>query len=238
LVEIEQSLNEWARQPAQRIRTMVDCWEAYKTHFPALNEGGIKVFFDEWAYHFQTDLKGALAIALGFHEFFKHTDFIAMAGYTMSTAWFDFNATQSTISSKGRVFQLYNRHFGKIPVTVTGNSPVPPPRWPIGGDQPGVNTGSATWPLDVSAALTEDRSALVVAVVNADEEPGTLSIGFEGFSAGAQGRCWKFTGPNVDAVNRAGEPAQVDFTEQAFDASASTLNIAPISVELYRFPAG
>ena len=62
--DVQQSLDEWARQPANRVATMADCWEDYKKRFPELNEGRVKVFFDEWAYHFQGDLKGCLAIAL------------------------------------------------------------------------------------------------------------------------------------------------------------------------------
>ncbi len=235
--DVQQTLNEWARQPANRVRTMVDCWEDYKKLFPELREGRVKVFFDEWAYHFQGDLKGSLAIALAFHEFFRHSDFIEMAGYTMATAWLDFDATHSVISAKGRVFQLYNRRFGKWPVAVSGNSPVPPPRYPIGGDQPRVNAGSATYPLDVSAALTADRQALVLAVVNATEEYRDLDLTFERFTPGGRGRCWKVAGASLDAANRVGAAAQVRIAESEFDP-ARTLSVAPISIELYQFPVG
>lgn len=234
--DVQQTQNEWARQMADRVRTMYDCWEDYKKRFPALNEGRVKVFFDEWAYHFQGDLKGSLAIALAFHEFFRHSDFIDMAGYTMATAWLDFDRTSSVISAKGRVFQLYNRHFGKWPVAVSGNTPVPPPRHPIGGDQPRVNSGSATWPLDLSAALTEDRRALVVAVVNATDEVRPLDLDFAGFKPARGGRSWKLTGANAGASNRVGREPQVVIAEEAFRA-ARTLSIAPISVALYEFPA-
>ncbi len=234
--DVQQTLNEWARQPANRVRTMYDCWEDYKQRFPALEQGRVKVFFDEWAYHFQGDLKGALSIALAFHEFFRHSDFIDMAGYTMATAWLDFSPTNSVISAKGGVFQLYNRHFGKWPLAVSGGSPVPVPQYPIGGDQPRVNAGSATYPLDVSAALTADRRALVVAIVNATEEHHSLDLSFERFRAGREGRCWKFTAASLDASNRVGQAPQVQIRESAFYPAAS-LSIAPISVELYQFPA-
>lgn len=235
LVNVQQTLNEWARQPANRVRTMYDCWVDYKRRFPALEEGRVKVFFDEWAYHFQTDLKGSLAIALAFHEFFRHSDFVDMAGYTMATAWLDFNPTGSVISAKGRIFQLYNRHFGRWPVAVSGNSPVPLPQYPLGGDQPRVNAGSATYPLDVSAAFTQDRRALVVAVVNATEERHALDLAFEHFTPGRRGRCWRFTGANLEASNRVAQAPQVQIVESAFELKR-TLSIAPISVELYEFP--
>ncbi len=234
--EVQQTLNEWARQPANRVRTMYDCWEDYKQRFPALEQGRVKVFFDEWAYHFQGDLKGTLAIALAFHEFFRHSDFIDMAGYTMATAWLDFGPNSSVISAKGRVFQLYNRHFGRWPLTVSGSSPVPAPQYPIGGDQPRVNAGSATYPLDVSAALTADRRALVVAIVNATEGHHALDLTFERFRPGREGRCWKFTGASLEASNRVGQAPQLQIEESVFDPARS-LSIAPISIELYRFPA-
>lgn len=235
LFDVTMSLNEWARQPANRVRTMVDAWEEYKKHFPKLEEGSVKVFFDEWAYGFEDSLKNALAIALTFHEFFRHTDFIAMAGFTMATAWLDFNRTASTISAKGRIFQLYQQQFGAIPVAVDGHSPTPKPQYPIGGDQPKVNAGSATYPLDVSASLTEDGSALIIAVVNATEQEGALALNIEDFPYQATGQCWKFTGLGPDAKNAVGKEPEVITVSAEFDATAKRLHIAPLSVELYRF---
>ncbi|HEY6455514.1 MAG TPA: hypothetical protein VIY90_09575 [Steroidobacteraceae bacterium] len=232
--EVKETLNEWARQPANRVRTMYDCWEDYKKRFPRLAEGRVKVFFDEWAYHYQADLKGSLAIALAFHEFFRHSDFIDMAGYTMATAWLDFDATRSVISAKGRMFQLYSRHFGKWPVAIAGNSPVPRPQYPIGGDQPRLNAGSATYPLDLSAALTADRRALVLAVVNATEQTRGLDLAFEHFTPGRSGRCWKLTAANLEDSNRVAQAPQVQIAESDFQL-APFLSIAPISVELYEF---
>jgi len=237
LFDVDMSLNEWARQPANRVRTMYDAWVQYKKLFPELEKGKVKVFFDEWAYSFQDSLKGSLAIALAFHEFFRHTDFIDMAGYTMATGWLDFNRTESVISTRGRLFQLYNQHFGSIPVVVDGNSPTPEPQYPIGGDQPRVNAGSPTYPLDVSASLTADGKTLVVAVVNATEEPQSLEFSYQGFKAKAQGTSWKFTGDSLDACNKVGKTPEVVAKEAPFDTRTPSLAIAPISVEIYHFPA-
>jgi alpha-N-arabinofuranosidase len=157
-----------------------------------------------------------------------------MAGYTMATGWMDFDRTRSVISATGRMYQMYNQHFGTIPVAVTGNSPVPAPEYPAGGDQPRVNAGSATYPLDLSAALTSDRKALVVAVVNATEQPQSLQISLEGFKARKTGRCWKLTGTGLDAQNQVGKAPEVVIAESTFNATAG-LKIAPISVELYEF---
>ena len=233
--DIQQTLVEWAQAPANRVATMADCWEEYKKRFPKLNEGHVKVFFDEWAYHFKQDYRGCLAIARMFHEFFRHSDFIDMAAYTMGMAWLDYDRTHSVISASGRVFQLYDRHFGKLPVTVTGNSPVPPPKYPPGGDQPKVNTGSATWPLDVSAALTADRTALVVAIVNASETAQSLAMDVEGFKAAGTGRTWALVSPGLDAQNLVGKLPQVAISEGTFDTAAKSFAAAPCSIVLYEF---
>ena len=236
--DVQQTLVEWAQAEANRVATMADCWEEYKKRFPALNEGKVKVFFDEWAYHFKQDFKGCLAVARTFHELFRHTDFIDMAAYTMGMAWLDYNRTHSVVSASGRVFQLYNTHFGKIPVAVTGNSPTPPPNYPVGGDQPKVNTGSPTHPLDVSAALTADGKALIIAVVNATEEAQALDLNLEGFKAAANGRTYTLVSSGgLDAQNQAGKAPEVTVVPGQFDATAKTIQAAPASIVLYEFAA-
>lgn len=235
LFDVKQSLTEWARQPGQRVATMADAWEEYKKAFPELNDGKVKVFFDEWAFSFRDSMKGTLAVAIAFHEFFKHTDFIDMAGYTMATAWMNVNPTGSTISAKGRVFQLYNKHFGSIPVDVSGNSPQPAPQYPAGGDQPKVNTGSATYPLDVMAALTKDEQVLTVAVVNPTETSQSLDLFFEGFSASAKGKTWTLVGKSLDATNAVGKKPEVVIQEGSFDARSTRFEIAPATIKIFHF---
>ncbi|HMW73976.1 MAG TPA: hypothetical protein PKD17_19265, partial [Cellvibrionaceae bacterium] len=109
------------------------------------------------------------------------------------------------------------------------------PQYPIGGDQPSVNTGSLNWPLDVSASLTEDKQALIVAVVNATEQAQLLELDVQGFTAAAKGRCWKFTGASLNARNAVGKPPEVLTRETEFDARTRPILIAATSVEFYRF---
>src|SRR5690606_27403532 len=109
------------------------------------------------------------------------------------------------------------------------------PKYPVGGDQPSVNTGGDTYPLDMSAALTADGRTLALAVVNGTEEPHSFALALEGFRPKASGRCWKFTGPGPDAKNPPGERETVGAKESTFDASAGSLTVAPVSVEIYQF---
>src|SRR3546814_5641466 len=69
---------------------------------------------------------------------------------------------------------------GMIPVDLTGNAPQPDPKYPVGYDHPKVNAGSATYPLDMIAALSPDRKALTIAVVNATHTPQSVSIAIDG----------------------------------------------------------
>jgi len=236
-VAVDEPLVEWARRPANRIRQKAEAWEEYMERFPALKDGKIKVALDEWAYRFSQDLKLDLAIATLFHEVFRHTDLITMVAYTMGMSWLDYNRTDATLSGSGVVFRLYREHFGTIPLALTGNSPQPAPKWPVGGDQPRVNAGSPTYPLDISAALTADRSALTLAAVNATDTAQQLALDFSGFKPRAHGRAWKLISPSLEAANHVGHKPQLAVTEHPFDAAAKALSIAPFAIELYEFPA-
>ena len=112
---------------------------------------------------------------------------------------------------------------------------MPPPKYPIGGDQPKVNTGSDTWPLDVSAALTADRNALTVAVVNATEEARPLHLAVQGVRKAARGRCWKLIAPGLDAQNSVGKQPEVIIRQASFDPAATSITAAPTSIVLYEF---
>lgn len=62
----------------------------------------------------------------------------------------------------GEVFKLYGEHFGDgtLPLAVDGDSPQPEPKYPVGFDHPKVRAGSATYPLDVIASLSEGQRTL------------------------------------------------------------------------------
>src|SRR5690606_15792286 len=96
-------------------------------------------------------------------------------------------------------------------------------------------TGGDTYPLDVSAALSEDGKTLTVAVVNGTETPHSFALSLDGFKPKSTGRVWKFTGGHPAAKNLLGGTPEVSLTESAFDASSGSLPIAPISVEIYHF---
>ncbi|HEX4270505.1 MAG TPA: hypothetical protein VHZ32_03930, partial [Rhizomicrobium sp.] len=233
--DVKESVLDSCRRAPNRIRLKREYWEQYKKAFPELNQGKIKVSVDEWGFRNARGLKQTLGFAMTLHELFRNTDFITMAAFTMGMSWIDYDRLQSTYSNAGLLFQMYNRNFGDVPVALTGNSPQPAPKWPVGGDQPQVNAGSATFPLDMVAALKDGGRLLSVAVVNATESAQHTSLALDHFRTRPRGRVWKLTGPSLEAANLVGKPAQVTVTEGDFDAHARKLSVAPYSVELYQF---
>jgi len=145
-------------------------------------------------------LQGRAAYAWVFHEMFRHTEVFKMGGFTFATSLLSANRTQAELNPAGLLFKLYRDHFGTLPVAVAGNSPPPPPRYPVGGEQPQVNAGSPTHPLDVAAALTSDRKALTFAVINPTESEQPLILSIEGVSPSGQGRRWRMAPASVDAT--------------------------------------
>ncbi|MGI4746795.1 MAG: hypothetical protein ACRYFY_12250 [Janthinobacterium lividum] len=233
--DVHESVLDTCRRAANRIRLKREYWDKYTRDFPELGHDNIKVSVDEWGFRNARGLKQTLGLAMTLHELFRNTDFITMAAFTMGTSWIDHDRTDAVYSNAGLLCRLYRDQFGTVPVAVGGNVPQPQPQWAVGGDQPAVNAGSPTYPLDMVAALNDSRSALTIGVVNATDRPQVAALALSGFRSTKSGRLWRLTGPGLDATNLVGKPAQVTVTEQAFDPSAGRIIAAPYSVELYRF---
>jgi alpha-N-arabinofuranosidase len=222
-------------RPANRVRNKVEAYEEYARRFPALKTKHLRIAIDEWALtRLPPDLKQTLANALVFHEMFRHTDLIEMAGHTMGTSSIEFNATDAALNTTGLLFQLYRDHFGTVPVEVGGNSPPPPPKYPVGGDQPKVNAGSPTYPVDVSAALTSDGRLLTIAVVNPTEAVQKLDLTLNGVELRGQGRVWRMTGSGLTAMTGLTRH-EVQVVETPMGEVPKTIEAAPTSIALYEF---
>jgi alpha-N-arabinofuranosidase len=240
-VKVEQTLLEYARYPADVVRTKAEGWQGYQQRFPAILDEKVFLSVDEYAYFGggfgrSTTLKQALAYGMIFNEMLRHSGFMTMAAHTMGTSTLDIGPTASVLNTLGLTFKLYGDRFvGSIPVAVTGNSPQPAPKYPVGGDQPKVSSGSPTYPLDVFAALSADRAYLTVAVVNASEKPQPLELNLSGRQRTGTATLWQITATSLEAANRVGQPAEVELKESQVGASGS-FTVAPISINVYRFP--
>jgi alpha-L-arabinofuranosidase len=157
-----------------------------------------------------------------------------MAAHTMGTSSIDFNANEATLNATGLLFRLYRDHMGTAPVSVVGNSPPPPPSAGASGRLPKVHAGSATYPLDVSAALSADGRLLTIAIVNPTESAQDLDLTIQGVQLRGKGRTWRLTGPNLTAMTGL-ERKEVQVTEAPVSAMPGTLRVAPISIEMYEF---
>jgi alpha-N-arabinofuranosidase len=243
-VKLDQTVLESARYPADTVRLKAEEWAGYQQRFPAMVDKKIQLSIDEYAY-FPSDgfgrgvnLKQALAYSMIFNEMLRHTDILTMSAHTTGESTIDFNKTAATLNTLGLLFKLYSTHFvGSIPVAVSGNSPQPAPKFPAGGpDQPATSSGSPTYPLDVVAALSADRKSLLVSVVNATDSEQKLDLDVAGVHLAGASTLWQMTAPTVDASNHVGQPPQVAVKETPLSSVPKTLSVAPISINLYRFP--
>jgi len=141
------------------------------------------------------------------------------------------------LNPAGLLFKLYRDHFGTLPVAVSGDSPQPPPKYPPGGEEPIVNAGSDTYPLDVAAALSSDRKTLTVAMVNPTESGQQLELAIQGIVPGGGARWWRMAPSDLNAtILVVGQQAQVRVEEQVLESVPKSLALAPFSVNLYEFP--
>jgi alpha-L-arabinofuranosidase len=233
MLKVDEPLVEFARRPANRVRNKVEAYEEYRNRIPGLKTKDVPMVIDEWAYARPSNLRSSLADAFVLQEMFRHTGMIVMAGHTMATASIEFNADGAALNATGLMFKLYRDHFGTVPVQVTGNSPVPNPLYPVGADQPKINAGSPTYPLDVSAALAGDGKTLTVAVINATEAAQTLDLDLKSIAVGDDGRLWRLTGPSVTASTGLARN-EVQVTEATVSRSRA-LEVAPASINIYEF---
>jgi alpha-N-arabinofuranosidase len=137
------------------------------------------------------------------------------------------------LTPSGLLFKLYRDHFGTIPVSVAGSSPPPAPKYPPRGNQPKKNPGSDTFPLDVSAALSEGRRTLTIAVVNPTETDQRLNLHLKGVSLSGKGRLWRMAPQSLNAKIVVGQKPEVEVEQQEFDSIPASVVIAPISVTIY-----
>jgi alpha-N-arabinofuranosidase len=144
--------------------------------------------------------------------------------------------TEATLNPTGLLFKMYRDHFGVIPVEVSGDSPQPKPTFPAGGDQPSVNPGSDTYPLDVSAALSEDHKTLTFAVLNPSDAKQSMNLAINGAKLASHGTLWQMAPSSVNAVVAVGKTPEVAVEEHALGSVPEMIDAPPFSVNIYSYP--
>jgi alpha-N-arabinofuranosidase len=210
-------------QAVDGIRKVAEAHRAYRRELPSLAGRTIGVALDEWNYWYGPNeygelgtryfLKDGLGIAAGLHELFRDSDVFYMANYAQTVnviGAIKTTATAAELEPTGLALALYRRHFGTVPVAVSG----------------------APAPLDVVAAWTADRTALTVAIVNPESEARRLRLDVAGARLTGRGRVFVLTGDGPLAHNAPGRPRGVDVVEHAAGASGEPFEAAPLSVTL------
>jgi alpha-N-arabinofuranosidase len=234
-----QSLIEWERAPATQVRSKYEHYREYLKRIPELKAKPVPISLDEWAYIGSppNSYKVVPAYAWAFHEMFRHSDLYQLGAFTFATAMISEDRTDAVLNPTGLLFKVYREHFGTVPVEVSGDSPQPKPTYPAGGDQPAVNPGSNTYPLDVSAAFSDDRRTLTFAVLNPSDAEQQLQLAINGVKLSSHGRVWRMTPSSVDATITVGQKPGVEVQEQELTSTPNAMAVPPFSVSIYSFAA-
>jgi alpha-N-arabinofuranosidase len=232
------SFIEWQRAPAVQVRAKYEHYQEYLKRIPALRAKPVPIAIDEWAYFGggPNSYKTVPAYAWAFHEMFRHSDIFQMGALTFATATMSSNRTEAILNPTGMLFKMYRDHFGTIPVEVTGDSPQPKPAFPAGGDQPAVNPGSPTYPLDVVAAFSEDRKSLSIAVLNPSDSEQSIQLKFNGTKLASAGKLWRMAPDKIDATVQVDKTPEVHVEEQSLGALPDVVTVRPFSVNIYSYP--
>jgi alpha-L-arabinofuranosidase len=217
------------RQIGDAIRAIADAHREYMRTIPQMQGRDIRVSLDEWNYWYGPHvfgelgtryfLRDALGIAAGINEYSRQTDVIAMANYAQTVnviGAIKTSKTAAVLDSTGEALVMYRRHFGTIPVEITG----------------------APEPLDVAVAWTTDRTALTISVVNPTFEPQRLSFRAEfqggGTRLASDGTKWVLTAADDMTYNEPGKVPAVRFTESRATGVRDALELAPASATIFR----
>jgi alpha-N-arabinofuranosidase len=231
------SFIEWQRAPAVQVRAKYEHYQEYLKRIPALRAKPVPIAIDEWAYFGggPNSYKTVPAYAWAFHEMFRHSDVFQLGALTFATATMSENRTEATLNPTGMLFKMYRDHFGTIPVEVTGDSPQPRPAFPAGGDQPATNPGSPTYPLDVSAALSEDHKTMTIAVLNPSDAQQSIHIALNGAKLAATGHLYRMAPDSIDATVAVGKKPEVQVEDQLLGPLPEMVMVRPFSVNIYSY---
>jgi alpha-N-arabinofuranosidase len=223
-------VTDWMRRAANHIRIKYEEYKEYEKRLPQLAAHPKPMAISEWAYT-GGKYPAYPALAWTLQEMFRHTDVIRMATYTFATSLLARNGTNVSLNANGLVFKIYRDHFGSIPVEVSGNSPQPKPTEPPGGEQPVVNAGSDTFPLDVVAAWTEDRHALTMAVLNPTDVEQNLRVEINGAVCSGKATLWRLASTAENGENPT-------ISSSSLDSAPNSLILPHFSVSIYELAAG
>jgi alpha-N-arabinofuranosidase len=255
-VESDEPLTLKVRRLSNRVQFKFEAWDEYVKRMPSLANKDIKFAFDEWSPRNRSlgsgpppaphPMLNALTNALVYHEFFRHSDKVALAVATggMGTIATDTHGDAVGLRLEGQVMKVLHDHFaGALPLAVEGNSPQRPTKGTVAIDTSAHPSGSPTYPLDVFAAISADRKKVAISVVNPTETQQACDLGLRGVRAGGPVRVFQLTAPAAPASAPAGPPGMGRFGGPPASVAESTMAEAPrvvvvpaASMTVYEFP--
>jgi alpha-N-arabinofuranosidase len=220
-----EDIPQHVQQIPNQVKRIADAHREFRTELPSLKGKDIRIALDEWNYWYGPHvfgelgtryfLKDALGIAAGLHEYFRNSDIIFMANYAQTVnviGCIKTTKTAAEFDSTGLPLMLYRRHFGTIPVSVEHQAA----------------------PLDISAALTQDKKALTVAVVNPTRDGAQLKLNLSSVKLTGQAQTWVIAGDDPLAYNQPGEPRKVDIQEAGSTDLSGVVTVKPLSITLWK----
>ena len=244
-VKVDEPLVARARKLANAVHAVVEAWGEYQRRFPTLDMNRYPIALDEWVSEWTGErgmrapgfsMFAPLASAQAMHEMFRHSNLFVISAYTAAPSLLAIDKTDATVHPIGLMFELYRRHFGTIPVEVTGNTPQHDVKGTVWVDKARVSSGSDTYPLDAVAALTADRKYLTVAIVNPTESEQSLDVAFKGVTVHDPGQVWRIAGSDLTADNEPGKPPMVGIVESPMTGVPGRLTVPKLSISLYEMP--
>jgi alpha-N-arabinofuranosidase len=224
-VQEKPDLVEHIAQIANNLKQKVEFHKQLREKLDELKGRDIKIAMTEWNYwygrHEFGELgtryfhKDGLGIAKGLHEYFRHSDIIFLANYAQTVnviGCIKTSKTAAAFETTGLVLKLYGNEFGTVPVTITGD----------------------VQPLDVTAAWTDERDALTIAIVNPTKERHELAMDLKGARLTGSGKLWLIANSDPMAYNEPGEESKVAIEEKPVTGISDKLNVPPLSISLYK----
>jgi alpha-N-arabinofuranosidase len=212
-------------QIADNIKRKVEFHKKLREKLDTLKGKDIRIAMTEWNYWYGPHLfgelgtryfhKDGLGAAKGLHEYFRNSDIIFLANYAQTVnviGCIKTSKTAAAFETTGLVLKLYRNNFGTLPVEVTGD----------------------VEPLDVSAAWTEDRKALTLAIVNPTEAEQELAMDLKGARLTGKGRLWLIVHSDPMAYNDPGQEPNVAIEEKPVSGVSGKLTLPPLSISLYK----
>jgi alpha-L-arabinofuranosidase len=213
-------------------------YQEYLKRIPALRAKPVPIAIDEWAYFGggPNSYKTVPAYAWAFPRDVPPLRCFPDGRFTFATATMSSNRTEAYPQPHRNALQDVPRSLRHHPRRGDGDSPQPKPTFPAGGDQPAVNPGSDTYPLDVSAALSAKIARLSPLPCSIHPTPNRASDRNQRSEARQCGQIVAH-GSGFHRRNGAGgQEARSQVEEQTLGALPDTITVRPFSVNIYSYP--